>query len=314
MTRLLFAILLLTASSLHAQKIEEFFDISFKPTKGFPRYYVTTEPKRDHWYREAYYLPEKTLALKAWYKDKECTIPDGEEIFFYPHKNMQSKGNYANGKKEGIWLRFHENGMLHDSSFYSNGHLSAVSIGWDDDGYQVDSSFFDGKGNGVKVHWYTNGAIYSAGFISADTNKIKRWNYYHLNGNVMATEEYDSAGKRISCECFTDAGQRLDSCTEQEASYPGGDKAWRTHIERRVNPMVPVNKKAPVGSYHIMISFVVDTNGKINDIIPLTKFGYGMEEEVIRAVKTFPPWIPAYQFGKKVKAYRKQSVTFTVSR
>jgi hypothetical protein len=37
-----------------------------------------------------------------------------------------------------------------------------------------------------------------------------------------------------------------------------------------------------------------------------------MEEEVVRAIKKSPLWIPAEQDGKKVHAYRKQPVTFSV--
>ena len=64
----------------------------------------------------------------------------------------------------------------------------------------------------------------------------------------------------------------------------------------------------------VMVQFVVDKEGRVTDIKPLTKFGFGMEEEVIRILKKSPPWIPAIQFGRSVKAYRKQPVTFVVAR
>jgi periplasmic protein TonB len=37
-----------------------------------------------------------------------------------------------------------------------------------------------------------------------------------------------------------------------------------------------------------------------------------MEEEVIRLLKNSPRWKPAIQFGRNVKAYRKQPTTFMV--
>jgi len=37
-------------------------------------------------------------------------------------------------------------------------------------------------------------------------------------------------------------------------------------------------------------------------------------EEVIRLLKRSPPWVPASQFGRNVKVYRKQPVTFMVTK
>jgi protein TonB len=61
-----------------------------------------------------------------------------------------------------------------------------------------------------------------------------------------------------------------------------------------------------------MIQFVVDLEGKVSDIKPLTNFGYGMEEEAMRVIRRATKWEPAIQNGHPVKAYRKQPVTFVI--
>lgn len=99
---------------------------------------------------------------------------------------------------------------------------------------------------------------------------------------------------------------------EIEASYPGGETAWRRFLEQNLNAAVPANKKAPVGVYTVVVQFVVDKEGKISAIKPLTAYGYGMEEEVVRILRKAPRWNPAIQDGRQVKAYRKQPVTFMV--
>ena len=63
-----------------------------------------------------------------------------------------------------------------------------------------------------------------------------------------------------------------------------------------------------------LVQFIINKEGAITDIKPLTKYGFGMEEEVIRILKKSPQWVPAIQFGRNVKAYRKQPVTFMVSK
>ena len=61
-----------------------------------------------------------------------------------------------------------------------------------------------------------------------------------------------------------------------------------------------------------LCNFVVDKEGSISDVKALTKNGYGTEQEVMRLVKIGPKWTPAIQYGRPVKAYRKQPITFIV--
>ncbi len=105
---------------------------------------------------------------------------------------------------------------------------------------------------------------------------------------------------------------RIFNKVEIEARYPGGDNEWRKFLERNINADVAVRHKAPAGLYTVVVIFVVDREGKVSDIRALTNHGYGMEEEVIRLLKRAPLWEPAIQDGRKVKAYRKQPVTFQV--
>jgi protein TonB len=98
-----------------------------------------------------------------------------------------------------------------------------------------------------------------------------------------------------------------------QATFPGGEVAWRKFLERHLWAEVAVQNRAPVGIYTVWVQFMVDTNGNVSNIRALTKNGYGMEEEVIRIMKKSPQWTPASQNGKLVTAYRKQPVTFSVS-
>lgn len=97
-----------------------------------------------------------------------------------------------------------------------------------------------------------------------------------------------------------------------EATFPGGEQAWRKYLEKNLNPNVPVENGAPVGIYTVIVQFIVDKTGAISDIKTLTNFGYGMEQEVLRIMRNSPMWTPAKQNNRLVKAYRKQPVTFVL--
>lgn len=99
---------------------------------------------------------------------------------------------------------------------------------------------------------------------------------------------------------------------EYEASFSGGQLEWRKFLERNLKADVATEHGAPAGIYTVLMQFVVDKEGNISDVKPLTNLGYGMEAEVVRILKKSPKWSPAIQNGKPVKAYRKQPVTFVI--
>ena len=314
MRRILFGLFLfLQTIALSAQKMEQGFDFFFKPTTDAPRYYVITEKQDSVWHRQAWYLPEKNQAMEGWYKDKDCKIPHGTVSWYHTTRFLKSTTTYKNGEKEGACLEYDEEGRIVDSANYVAGRLKGIRLHWRADGMLADSMQFDGAGNGVEMNWDKEGNVSSAGYWVSDTIKRGRWKYFHPNGKIMATEDYVD-GKRIACNCFNEAGQALDSnaCTEREADFPGGLTAWRKFIERNLRPDVPVRNKAPEGKYTVVMQFVVDTEGKVTGVRPKTSFGYGMEEEAERILNRSPRWNPALQFGRKVKAYRLQPITFVI--
>jgi len=105
---------------------------------------------------------------------------------------------------------------------------------------------------------------------------------------------------------------KVFEAVDEEAYFPGKEDGWRSFLENNLNPAAPVDNGAPAGTYTVYIQFVVDVDGKLSAIKPLTKHGYGMEAEVMRILRKSPPWVPAIQSGKPVRAYRKQPVTFQV--
>ncbi len=97
------------------------------------------------------------------------------------------------------------------------------------------------------------------------------------------------------------------------ASFPGGDAAWKKYLERYLDKETAINNNAPAGEYKVIIVFKVDTEGRISDVKAETNFGYGMETEAVRVIKRGPNWIPAQQNDQKLNVYRRQPVTFMVT-
>lgn len=107
-----------------------------------------------------------------------------------------------------------------------------------------------------------------------------------------------------------DSLTKIFMVVDQEAKFPGGSEAWRKFVQKNLKLKEPVKNGVPDGNYQVIITFKVTNEGKISEFIPETKFGYGMEDEVIKMIKKGPDWEPAIRYGRKVNSIKTQRVTF----
>ncbi len=86
---------------------------------------------------------------------------------------------------------------------------------------------------------------------------------------------------------------------ESMPSFPGGDKAMFEYLSK--NTRYPTLAKESGIQGMVVLTFVVEKNGKISDVKVLRGIGGGCDEEAIRVVKSMPGWKPGKQRGKAVK-------------
>lgn len=311
MRSLLLCVALIPALYAPAQKTVQIFDYSFKPAaRELARYRVTTEQEDTLWHRTAVYHPEKTPAMEGWYLDKDCTIEHGPVTWYFPSGGLLTQGRYVNGKKEGTWKRYHENGVVRDSAFYAGGQLAGTRLRWHENGSLADSTVVDPAGGVTRV-WLRH-SVYASVYWTPDTTRQGRWMYYYPNGQLQAIEDY-ADGKPTPVSCFDSTGQQLQDCGTRKAAFAGGEEGWRKFLERNLNPSVPIDAGAPTGAYTVLVQFIVGKDGVLSEIKPLTDYGYGMEAELERLMQQSPRWEAAHLFGRTVKAYYIQPVTFVVT-
>jgi protein TonB len=97
------------------------------------------------------------------------------------------------------------------------------------------------------------------------------------------------------------------------AKIAGGQDAWRKFLEKNIHPETPAIHGAPPGRYTVTVSFLVDTTGKISEVRCVNDPGYGTADDVVKAFKHCPDWIPANIDGKPVKYRQKQNIYYQVS-
>lgn len=91
---------------------------------------------------------------------------------------------------------------------------------------------------------------------------------------------------------------------ETEVEFKGGEAAWESYVKQHIDTTVPLLSCAPSGTYPVEVRFLIERNGTVGHTIAITKWGYGMEEELCRVIRTSPVWKPSTQNGKLTSTLR----------
>lgn len=121
------------------------------------------------------------------------------------------------------------------------------------------------------------------------------------------------------CSAQTDTVKRVNKSAtdkdktyakvERESYFPGGQRAWLSYLQENLEYPAKAKRKNIQGT--VVVQFIVNTDGTISDISAIS----GPEElkqAAINVIKKSPNWVPAIQYGKNVKDYKKQPVGFAL--
>lgn len=237
-----------------------------------------------------YSINRDKLLLTAYCTDSSLSQFNGMYTSFHLNGSKEEEGNYKNGNREGTWQK------------------------WDSLQRKVDSTIYvqDQPILSTTYSYHKNGVLYH--YTSKDSLLDTYSSIYYTNESVKSSEVFFK-GQNGIVKTFTENGIQTDTVftrAEIESDFKGGLNGWITFLQRNINPKVPKNQGAPPGNYQVFVQFIVQKDGSIGDIAALTSYGFGMEEEVIRVVKKSPKWVPAVQYGRIVKSYKKQPIYFIV--
>ena len=227
------------------------------------------------------------------YTDSTLKIINGRNLEYHPNGKMALKNNYIMNKLEGESLEWDTLGNLTDSVIYQN-NLAVYKM--------------------HKAYNQNNILIYVLEVDSINNSASER--NFAMDGSLVS-EAFFSHGRGYLKTYETNGSVKTDSIfintPSKEATYPGGVDAWSRYLGNNLRADVAARANAPVGDYTVIVQFTVETDGKLSNIKALTNYGFGMEEEALRVIKFSGKWIPSENNGIKVKAFRKQPITFRVS-
>ncbi|WP_448636020.1 TonB family protein [Pedobacter panaciterrae] len=99
---------------------------------------------------------------------------------------------------------------------------------------------------------------------------------------------------------------------ETQPSFPGGMNLFYEYLKKSVRYPKEAFENKIEGK--VFLSFVVETDGSLTDIMVDRKLGSGTDEEAVRVLKESPKWIPGVQDGKKVRVKYNIPISFALNR
>lgn len=282
----------------------------------YKSYYVNGKIKQSGFYKNGkgegefkYYFENGKMKAICFVKEDK---KEGEWKEYFENGKLAEIGFYKNNKKEGEWKAYYVNGKLSRIVFFKNGDL--------DDSKEAKLYYDNGNlertypqnFTGLCNFYFKNGKIKLSGNFE-NGNQIGEWKEYYEDGRLKETKIFKRDEKVTENSDVTnddDEDNKVYMKVEQDAYFPGGDAAWNAFLNSTMKANLRKSNGAPEGDYNVIIRFLVDKNGMVNDVVPETKFGFGMEAEAVRIMKASPKWEPARQNGKKVYSYKKQTISF----
>jgi protein TonB len=144
-----------------------------------------------------------------------------------------------------------------------------------------------------------------------------------LNTAAISTETKkgpDQAGNIDIPEGSSDGGMKdVVEDTKPKETYEiqvlpqpyGGEAAWAKFLQRNMRyPPQAIDAKA---QGKVFLSFVVEKDGHISDIVVERGVGYGLDQEAVRVLKLAPAWKPGIQNGHPVRVKFTMPITFQLN-
>ena len=114
----------------------------------------------------------------------------------------------------------------------------------------------------------------------------------------------------IEAPGFDDEERDIFTVVEDAPQFPGGEDVRIKFLQENLRYPQEAKKLGVQGT--VLLTFVVEKDGRITDIRVLRGIGSGCDEEAIRVVRDMPKWIPAKQRGRAVPVQFNMPIRFTL--
>ena len=272
-----------------------FFDREFKSVQKNKAEFIEVLVRRDAIWEAYVALRNGAKVMTGYYLDSLRTTGEGPFAYYYDNGKPESRGYYHNGKEEGWWVQWNDEGLLMDSSYFSGGvKVKQELFDYDVNGKPTGYHFAEASKNFRKnVSLYRDGSprniltwIDDDGVDSAFDEKtgelasITRWK--DNKRTLVVKFNKDGSVKNQPKQNNDDAEMRLPH-------YPGGHAAFQEYLD--VHLHIPGRVKQEIHfNDRVTFSFKLDEKGSPGDIKLIDIANPDLNDMIIRLLQSMPRW------------------------
>jgi len=276
-----------------------YFDSSWKEAKASNHTYYRVikdySQDKEFYAIEDYYKSGK-LQMTGKSSNREKLVQEDEFTYYFENGNKKIVANYKNGVITGKYSVWYE-----DGSKQMEGEHVQIPI----------NEFIPTT---LKIHQFwnpqreqtvidANGFYDAVGAEESDKGHIKdglkdgEWTGSNKKLNYTYKETYKN-GTLVSGESIDKNGKTQTYIVQQLLPTPkNGMQDFRNYLGR--NYKAPYSKEDVDGS--IILNFVVEKDGKVNDIEVAQSLGNKFDREAIKVLKSYDEWLPGKVRGIPVR-------------
>lgn len=240
---------------------------------------------------------------------------EGSCIRYYKNGHKEELASYKGGVEVGSEYDFFPNGKPYRVKVYPENGTIYYNLS---DNFQITANY-DSLGN-VLVD---NGEGYYKGYSNDFTyineeGPIKAgrrngaWKGDFKNTKTTFTENYQDGALITGTATFWDGTTSAYTKSRQEVpQFRGGVAGFGRFLSNNI--VYPDYARSHNIQGIVLLSFVVEKDGKLTDIKVMESVNPVLDDEAVRVLKDSPRWTPGTMFGKPVRVFYSVPVNFALT-
>jgi TonB family protein len=259
-----------------------------------------------------FYLDNK---IKLAGKSSKINPPvfEGQCIRYYKNGKKAGIANYKDGSLTGIEFDFYPNGKVYlEKEYLTNDRYNPTTTNF------LIKANYDSLGtalveNGTGHCKLLNNDLDAVTEEGDVKNGLRegQWTGYFKNVNIHFTENYKNG---ILIDGTANGYNGIKSTYKKtrgtNPEFKGGVEAFGAYLGSNIKYPYAERRNGIQGV--VVLSFVVEKDGKITDIKVLRPVSEGIDKEAILILKKSPDWVPGTMFGKPVRVVYSVPINFAL--
>jgi periplasmic protein TonB len=161
------------------------------------------------------------------------------------------------------------------------------------------------------IGYYINGKKDGRWYIPGDNCRTLYLLEYENDKLISVTDSTQQNARR---KRFQDSMRLLfpKDSAEIESEFPGGPRGWQQYLSKNLRYPAEAVDDEVMGQ--VNVAFIVKSDGNIEDPFIWRSADYFLDREAMRMIYKSPLWVPAQEFGRKVRSYKIQPIVFRLER